>query len=224
MISYRIPFICALLFIAFSASSQVPGEGILKNMYGEAFSTKEYVDVIGYPFLYEEWQPGEIKILNENNSYKGLNLKYDLVKDVLLFKSESGEALLFAKVVTDFKIYADNKNPVHYVLLKDPKYGISGFYEVLSDGKAKLLKKPVKKIVEKSEYASANKIRNFESINTFFIQKNDVLIPVKKDKKSFLSVLADKQVQIEKYADENKLSFKNEEDLSKIINYYNGQS
>jgi hypothetical protein len=61
MISYRIPFICALLFIAFSASSQVPGEGILKNMYGEAFSTKEYVDVIGYPFLYEEWQPGELK-------------------------------------------------------------------------------------------------------------------------------------------------------------------
>jgi hypothetical protein len=51
-----------------------------------------------------------------------------------------------------------------------------------------------------------------------------VLIPVKKDKKSFLSVLADKQVQIEKYADENKLSFKNEEDLSKIINYYNEQS
>jgi hypothetical protein len=95
-------------------------------------------------------------------------------------------------------------------------------------GKAQFLKKEAKSIVDTKEYASAVVQRQFMMNTKYYIyivpkdeSEKPLLVSVKKNQKSILSVLKDKEDLLLKYIDDKGLDLKKEADIVKLISYYN---
>jgi hypothetical protein len=200
--------------LGLSASAQFA----LFDEMGRPIQAKQYVDVQGSPFLSDDWSVGAVK-LTSNKEYDGMKLMYDQVDDRLIFKNHAGQAQLFAEPVREFtlsgRVFRKGFKPVD---------GASpmAFYEVLADGKTQLLKRTTKKIFEEVPYGSSTKVKKIQSNETYYLSKSEhTLLKIRKDKKALLSELSDKKPDLEKYIKTNRLDLKQDEDMAKLVAYYN---
>jgi hypothetical protein len=200
---------------------------LMQDRDGKPILAKDYTDVVGTPYLAPEWSTGIVKLIN-GQTYKDVALKYNLMEDEVYFKSEKGdEPLSFTDPVSEFTItYKDNETgETHTNYYRKGFNGINrttpnSYFEVLSDGTVQLLKKKTVGVVVSQEWNSATKVKNFKDETKYYLVKNGQATQVKKDKK-LLENFSDKKQQIENYASSNKINFKSDADLSKLVTYYN---
>ncbi|HEY0896301.1 MAG TPA: hypothetical protein VGE15_07100, partial [Sphingobacteriaceae bacterium] len=181
-----------------------------QDVNGRPILETQYTHVEGSPYLFSDWTPGVVKLKN-GTTYKEIPLKYDQVAEELLF-SHNGQALTFVEPVVEFR-FKDGA-------LFRSGYG-KGFYEVLSDGGTKLIRKKIKQISESKEYNSASVTRKFVELESLYIVKGSELTKIRKDKKSVLAALGDKTAQLESYIKSEKLNIKNEAGIVSLVAYYN---
>ncbi|MBC6988088.1 hypothetical protein [Hymenobacter sp. BT491] len=112
----------------------------------------------------------------------------------------------FTRIVTDS--IADNSVP-------------TGFYDLLVDGRARLLAKRVKVLHTK---AGPNGIEgSFPEAVTYFLQQENRFYPVS-SKNGVAKLLSDKKSELEAYARQHKLKFNKasrETSLAELVTYYN---
>lgn len=196
------------------------------DVTGQPFMSKSYTDVRGSAYLYDTWMKGSVTT-DQGVTYEGVELKYDQVADELIFKSGNGEPNTFVQPITEFSIKVTKDNAV----LKEQVFR-KGFipvdaakphtyYEVLTDGETLLLKRTSKAIFEELPYGSSTKVKTFQSETHYYIAKNDKLIKIKKDKKSVLKALGDKEAELEAYIKSNRPDLKNDEALANLVAHYN---
>ncbi|WP_199120947.1 hypothetical protein [Pedobacter sp. ASV28] len=179
-------------------------------------------DVEGSPFLYDDWNKGIIKMDN-NAVYKDVELKYNVLDDVLYFLGEKDATMKFLKPVKEFVILINGKPKVFRNGFNDfGKFNKDSFYEVLADGNVLLLKKNTKRIGEKREYNSAVTVNYVIDKADYFLYLDGKMLEVKKSK-DFLDSFPRKKSEMEKFASQNKINFKNEADLIKLVDYYNSK-
>jgi hypothetical protein len=193
----------------------------LEDVSGKAIRVGQYENVEGSPYLLDNWSKGKVKVEN-GREYEGLDLKYDQVEDMLLYKNEKGETFKFAEPVVAFTIMDGaaqrefrNGFPPAGTATKD------SFYEVLANGGATLLKRSAKVVRQEKTYNSATVNKSIQPIEVYYIAKNNVLERVKKDQDSILEALGDKKEQLRKFIKENRLYLRDASDLIKLVNYYN---
>jgi hypothetical protein len=211
--------ICLLYF---STSSHSKAQFIQTDQ-GAPFLGINYTDVKGYPYLFENWTEGTVKLSN-GKSYTSVQLKYNLLRDELFFKDiKTDQLLAFVIPVVEFKLNDKEKNSIlyrnGYKAIDDNTE--KSYYQVLFDGGTQLLKRTSKKINEEKPFNSASTIKSFEVLNFYYISNNNTLIRIRKDKKSILAALANQGSALEKYLQEKSLNLKNEDDLIQFIQYYN---
>ncbi|PKV67431.1 hypothetical protein [Pontibacter ramchanderi] len=185
---------------------------------GRPVMAKQYLDVKGSPYLDDEWQEGWVK-LQDGREYAGVRLKYDQVADELMFSNKKGEAQLFVHPVVAFelnkRLFVSGYNPVDATPL-------TAFYEVLVNGPTQLLKRTSKWVHEEVPYSSATKVRSIiEQQNYYLSDREGRLTKLKKDRKSLLQALGRKQADLEKYTKANRLDLRQEQDMAKLVAYYN---
>ncbi len=117
-----------------------------------------------------------------------------------------------------FKRYTDLKT-------SDKDLG-SGYFLVLYDGKMTLLKQ-VKKTFRKADYKDpySNNVRydSYDDDATYYLLRADrQLTRIKRSKKAVFDALADQKTALTTFADEQKLSGKTDDDLVKLIQFYDG--
>ncbi len=180
---------------------------------------KDYSDIKakGSPYFEEDFK--EVDIYIDNKFYKKSMAKFNSLKD-------------------NIEIYAGNqsfslsKRENIEVIFPDYRYkvidhnGKKEYYLVFNEfEKTSLLLKPKKNFREGKEPTSSYEkyipAQYLEDYKYYLKHKNGQLEQIKLKKKEILAVLKDHKTEIEKYASINKLSFKKEADLVKIINYYN---
>lgn len=181
---------------------------------------KTYTDIKGSPYVFDDWSLGLVKMAS-GTTYKDLLLKYDQVANELIFQDKSGKSLGFADPVAEFKLI-DKSNA--YRLFRAGFKAVDSnsektFYEVLYDGSTVLLKDPKKNIVEHRAYNSSTAVKSIVETPAYYVLLNGTLVKFKKDKKSILSVLGN-SAQLEKYIQDQKINLKNDEDLAKLMLYY----
>lgn len=187
--------------------------------------TKSYTDVDGTPYLNDDWAPGNVKLVNGVTNKAPMQLKYNLVDDVLLFKDEkSGEELEFVTPPREFVLNPTNTGKG--IIYRNGYSNIPGctpasYFEVIGDGKTQLIKKNQKIVYETQNIGSATKVRSFLEKTKYFLVINGNAVAVKTDKKSILTALGDKQQQLVEYIKTNNVNFKSDEQLGKLINYFN---
>jgi len=202
------------------------GQTYLAEVNGRPIKTGQYEHISGSPYLYEDWTKGAIKLTN-GTIYNDMALKYDQVEDILLFKGKDGTALEVIEPITEFTLQLPGsgiaENKVFQSGFKAEKINDSkdSFYEVLADGKVKLLKRTAKVIREEKAYGSATINKNIMQNVNYYISKGETLIKIKKDKKSVLTSLQNKNSELESYLKANSLNLKEDTDLAKLIAYYN---
>ncbi|MBS0031058.1 hypothetical protein ACTJJ0_29130 [Chitinophaga sp. 22321] len=213
-----------LLLFAGLEKATAQGGVYLKGVDGRPFFEKSYVDIQGSPYLQDDWAKGTVEF-KDGKAYKDVELKYDQVRDALLFKNEKGEPFEFSKPVKAFSL--TNRKDNRQLVFRNGYNPVKGatadsYYELLADGAMQLLLRKSKKIREDKAYGSATTVRTVEEYVNYYISKNGTPVNIKKSEKAVLEAIGGNSAALEAYIRSNKLNLKNDEDLVKLIVYCNG--
>jgi len=218
---------CAVVFAAalFFGHAQAQNVSNLTDVNGSVLNLQKYSEMVGTPYLYEDWTIGEVTFSN-GQKRSNIEMKYDLVEDKPMFKGKDDQPFYFIDPVAAFSLTGKNGAESKTFKNNFPPFKnlTSGtFYEVLEEGKIKLLKKILKIISETKDYNSATGVKTVNEQTIYFLVTGDKMNPLqKKDLKTFISnVDAAKSDAISAFAGQNKLNLKNENDLKKLVAYYN---
>jgi hypothetical protein len=182
-----------------------------------------YTDIKGEPFLFADWSKGSIT--TDFAQTDNLNMLYNEVDDQLIFKVAKKDVRKVVLPVKEFNI-VDKENGNN---LRKFKAGFAPtkfstertFFEVLVDRKTTLLKKNLKSISQNREYSGQIARTVVNSTNYYIVSDNNVPTKVKLNEKSVKKLLSAKQANVEEYIQSNQLNLKQQDDLVKLVNYYN---
>ncbi|OKL40636.1 hypothetical protein [Pontibacter flavimaris] len=192
----------------------------------EARPIHEYntISMTGSPYLHPDWAEGAISLSN-GTTYQGINIMYDQVKDVILFKNKDDQVMELIEPVKEFSIsYIQNNEKVNKTFRKG--YSSEGvtpdaFLEVLADGKTTLLKRTTKNVFDRKGYSSATIEREVQESQDYYVANSNKLLKVKKSKGSLLAALPGKADELQSYIKTNSLNLRNDSDMAKLVAYYN---
>ncbi|MBO9732777.1 MAG: hypothetical protein J7623_29310 [Chitinophaga sp.] len=216
--------IACLLTVTFTHVYAQNGAALLsKGGDGHPVFEKSYIDVQGSPYLQDDWAIGNVDLVN-GKAYKGVALKYDQVKDQVLFKNDKDEMNVFTQPVKSFTINnrKDNSTLLYrngFTPLKNATE--ASYYQVLADGQTQLLTRIVKKIRDDKAYNSATTVRTIDSYQCYFIAKGNTPVLIKKSDSAVLEALGSNIPALKEYIRKERLNVKNDADLAKLIAYYN---
>lgn len=224
MKKHSITLFYLLLFVSINAFSQqaLTFSGNGETNFTSGYFTKyvpgdDYKFVEGNPYLFEKWSTGIIK-LESGANLKMESCMYDLYHERLMFLQD--ENPLYFSNPEDIDRFTVGTS--EFINIKNETN--NDFYEILVEGKdLKLLKKYNCDIIKGKEtngitQATADK---FKITNDYYLKKGDVeLIKVKIKEKDILKLLSNKEQEVKKYIQDNKLNLKNENDLVELFKFY----
>ncbi len=212
----------ALLLAFFTSHAQ-----IMHDLQGKPYMEQAYTEVDGNPLLINNWVEGAIDFVN-GKTVK-VKVKYDLVKDVLLFQNKSDTtAMYFVEPVKAFKL-GSPVNEESDILLPAFNSGYpvidsqtpASFYQVIACGKTQLLKHYRKVIRTDQAFNSATATKTFVQTDIYYLFANNQMSRIKPNQKSILTALSDKAEQLKGYMKSNTVDYKSDVSLAKLFSYYN---
>jgi hypothetical protein len=172
-------------------------------------------------YLNKNWSKGKI-ILNDNTVINEKLLRYNLYSQQMEFINDKDTAALgnpdeIASINFDEHSFIYNDYECHNKLKK-------GYFEVLIDGNCKLLLfRCIKyKYIEECADPNAELIKEtFYMEKKYFIVKgNKPAIQIPKKKKDVIELFSDKK-DMNSFIKKNKIKIDKQDDLIKLVNYYN---
>ena len=202
-------------------------EGIGVNTFysvgGAPFVNAKFVRLTsGSPFFKEEWMKASGTAAN-GVSYGGGLVKLNLYDNDVIFLNPAGVEMI---VTTQLKeiILKDTVNNLTYHFentLPITAQGKKRWLQRLIIGKASLYKSFDKVLSETTPYGSSTAEQSINTVETFYVFKNNELKAVKKPKDA-ISILGDKQAELNAYF--NKKEFPKgtaEQQITALVTYYN---
>ncbi len=197
----------------------------IKDVNGRPVAAK-YIDVDGTPYLFKDFRFGSIELKN-GRKFIDVPLKLDLVMHEITFLSPNKEeGIIGSDFVKDLTLVDTSENGVKHYLFREGLPAIDNhkakeFCLIIADGKIALVKSMVKKIDTRTNELSGEIAKDFAISEDYFTFQNGEMSRFKRDKESVLQVLYKNRNKVEAFIKENKGSFKNEEYLAAVFNYYN---
>lgn len=179
----------------------------------------------GHPFYMNDyWEIGTI--VYEGQKYDSIEIKYDILRDLLLVKNIDKRGFIWPIQLNSLKVEEFNVMGHHFMNIEEDTLSNfkTGFYDVLSDGdKAKVLIKRRKEINESQGFGKLEKEYVLNDI--WYIISSQEYYVVKR-KSSILKVFADRKNEIKAFLRKNKDKFRNdhEKQLIEVVEYYNSIS
>ncbi|WP_204353196.1 hypothetical protein [Pedobacter yulinensis] len=186
---------------------------------GMPLRSRNYVELKGSPYRLEDWSAGTVR-QEDGQVSKHMLLRYDEVADQLTFQNEKGVEMSFLVPVTEFEL--NSKAPETKSLFRKGFTGErdvkpTAFFEVVHDGKHKLLKKNFKFIQESRAYNSAVVTRTASDRVKYYVGTGTELSEFKRDAKSMTMLFGENWPPVNVFIRENKLNPKKDEDLKQIF-------
>jgi hypothetical protein len=205
--------LAVLLALSVSASAQESGLP----------DKNQYAGVKGHPFLQDEWLNGFIKFSN-GRKMDQFRLKFDIASNQLLLQFQ-GSAFAAESKVVEFTMYTKNKKSEDSLLFRKGFPAADGntaetFYQVVGDGKIKLLRYVRKVISEEKKLVTATN-RSFEREEAYYLLKDGSMAKISDDRYAMLSLLPDKSEELKKFIVEQDLKMRSENDYLKVVKKYN---
>ena len=213
-----------LLFVSLQGYTQglsnAGGQVFLQDSNGKLLTSNNYTDIDGNPYFPKEWVEGTVGLkdgkiiaynalrlntISGNLEFKFTDKAYDVINPMNEFTLET---LKFRK---GFK-------PIE-------KQNAETFYQVLYDGKQKLLCYRLGSIYLDSPYNSATKTKKFQLSETYYLQKADgKLHELKKNLKFFLLQIGDNSRQLEEYCKKENIKLRSWNDAVRILEHSEGSA
>ncbi len=194
----------------------------LSDMRGNPIMTQAYMDITGSPYLPAKWQEGMV-LLKTGQKYDSISIRYNVYDDNVEYNYR-GDAFFFKKgMVREFHFKMKEENSLKLRVFRcgfenTEKNTGNTYYEVLYDGKYKLLKDHFVSIIEIKMYNSASIEKKFQSEEFLYIALPSGLpVRIKKNKKSLLEAI--NNPKLEKWLDSQKNKCRNEAQIIETMKF-----
>jgi len=185
--------------------------------------------VVGDTYYSTHWRKSVIQLYKDDRMIEGYRVRYDIQTDALDVNTDGGVKVLDGKRIRSFSwLDSSRVEPVFFVNAHDYHLEgtpLTGFFEVLADGKAPLFKR-IELHVKKADYNVSFDVgsRDDKILKeaTYFVGQGKNVVEVESSKKKVLSLFGDKANEMEKFMESNNISVKKEADLVKLLQHYNG--
>jgi len=183
-----------------------------------------YSEITGSPFLFNDFNKGTIKIISGEQSEA--NIRYDVYANEMQIKSNND---IFAIVHPEILKQIELENSIfvfsNYVKAPGDLNKHDGSYFILkADGKCQLLVKKNLRIQDSEPpklYQEAKPAKFISIKDTYYLKMNGMPAIKIDNKKDLLSAMENQKQAIDKFLNSNKVSYKSEDDLLKIVLFYN---
>ena len=188
--------------------------------------------LFGNFYLDQKWNMASILLYKNDEIMEGYLARYNINSNNFEIRTEnSNEAstLPGIRVRNIVLVDAEHKVPRYFVNgmdFRDEGAPIAGFFEVLVDGKIPLVRRTVASIRE-SNYNQALMVGEPDDRivkrNVYFFLNGKDLHEVPKQRKRLFQIFGEKASEMEKFADDNKLNFKEPSSWFSLFTQYNSQ-
>jgi hypothetical protein len=197
----------------------------LSDVNGRAFENN-YDGIVGSPYLLPDFKSATI-YMNNGKQYDNVKAKLNLEAHEVVFIDAKGQEGYIGKGLVSNIIINDTTSTGinRYIFASgypkiDNQTNLS-FYQLLKPGGIVELLKFINKIIEeRGNELSGEKSKEFITREALYIKKGGVMQRVKKDKAFFAAIFAKLPKEFNEYMLVNKVNYKNEEDLKKLLTYY----
>jgi hypothetical protein len=198
----------------------------ISDVNGRPISNK-YADVSGSPFFNETYKFANIT-LTQGRVFVNVKTRIDLAAQETYFISSNGiEAYMERGSVKEIS-YTDTTADDGILFYKFrtgyptiDKQTTTNFYLVLANGRCSFLKSIIKKVSEKKSELSGEIIKDFDTYEDYYLFSNGIMKRLKRDKDFILAELSDKREQVNQFIQTNTVNVKKQEQLIKLLTYYN---
>ena len=197
----------------------------LSDVNGRAFENK-YADINGSAYLFPDFKFTTIE-LADGRKYANVKARLNLVEHEVNFIASNGEEGYIGKgMVKSFLINDTTRQGIKTYSFqtgfpKTDNQTVIHFYQLLASGKIALVKSINKNIEERLNELSGEKSKEFAVRENLYLLIGGELKRVKKEASFFLSAMEDKKDLVSQFISSNKLNFKTEDQLLRVVEYYN---
>lgn len=183
-------------------------------------------DIEGSPYLLSQFTPANIILLN-GSTMKNMLLRFNQEKNEISFTDSLNNKFIFNKQVVRKVVFNTIfSNSGSFLVLKSgfpaiDKQDSNYLYEALAEGKIDLIKKNEKVIQTIKNELSGEVRKEFVEYNSYYIFSNKTIKLYRNDKSALLDMMTDKQREVDAYIASNKINFKKNADVVKLVSYYN---
>jgi hypothetical protein len=202
----------------------------MADMNGHSLLKKYDPDATGSPFINDEWVLANLTTL-KGNVVGPLQIKLNIESNELYYKDSAGKEMIalegLVKKIDCLNYY--NKDSVRYVFKCGypviDKQNKNYYYQVFTEGKVELLAKRFKYIRTNKEEVSGEITKEFvEGATILYVYAFGIIQAFHPNNSFVISLLEDKEQDINAFIKTNKTNFKKITDLVKLFEYYNSIS
>lgn len=182
----------------------------------------------GSPYFYDDYCIAEITSTS-GKVYPNVKIKVNLQEKTVIYMTDSGDEMIATTPISSIKFSSVVYSGTAYeeTILEGfntPLNNAEGkIYQVLENGKNKLLKELSIVYNDTKKYGEATITRIFKRIETLFalFENTSELKKVENNKTAIISLFSIKQDLIKAYIDRQKLKCRSEADVIAIFRYFN---
>lgn len=215
-------FSAVLLFDAFSQGYVAGFEEIIDSGGLIDEIPLKPIETSGSFYLNEEFQIGNI-LLKNRREIKNYPIKYDLKYNRMEINAGNIIKVLNCEDIYNFYIFGDNEE-YRNVDYFDETNDLGGFFQIIASGSVSLLQHTDIKIMPANYVPETDTGRRSDKIvktDSYFFSKGKRVFEITGRKNKDLDIFGDRESQVKEFVQDEKISFKNENDLVKLVSFYN---
>jgi len=181
----------------------------------------------GTHYFQDNWSVGNVVLFN-GSALEDLQMKFDIEKSHLEIRTEGRVKLLQDTYIKEFTLLdTESGNEMKFIngsMYKENGVASIGFFETILEGEFSLLSKTELDIIKANydaKFDVGEKSDKVVKVENYFVANGTNVVKVTKNKKQNIKIFGDKSDVISSHMKSEKLSFKNKEDLERIVAYYN---
>ena len=206
------------LLLALCANAQ---NKFVNKADGQPMYATRYAEVEGTPYWDDNFVKSEAKSIQNGKWYSYEKARFDCYKNELEYEQSANRFMYLGhEQISEFRL---NGVVFRCGFPAINEWSNRHFYQVLYDGEVKLLKHIHNRVVTEAIFGNVTKLSKFEREEQYYVFKQGEMKRLKRKKGSVLEALAEKQDALLQYAKSNNLDFSSEEDLKKIVGFYDGR-
>ncbi len=204
-----------ILFATTSVFAQLPESLLVPTQRATAYDDYEGT-------VYSKTKYQESSIIDERSGTHNAKLKYNISTDALEYKKDENlyhiekQPTIHARIDGEYFYYCNFKNPRgvdrpgYYILVElNDQYRIYKKYTLK-------IKDPINNEVTHSHMPG-----ELRMIVTYYLEENDMILELPMNKKEMLASFSDKEEELKAYLKKEKIRFRKEEDLIRLVARYN---
>lgn len=223
------------LFLAFSMQVFSQGGMIVENkqvyIRTDGLTTtlpKQKTAPKGSVYLSKDWLVGTI-ILKDSTYISDYPFKYNVRSKFVEIKEGADNIKILSANRVSMMLSQGTKGPIIYknaseYIKQYPELGACDFIQIMANGQVSLIDKLTMDMVESNYNAAMDAGETSDKyyvVHTYYIIKDGTIHKIKKNKKSILKILNDKETELATYIKTNKIRIKEPFEIAKVVNYYN---